>query len=60
MYLDTHVAVWLYGKIENLFTPRALELIEEHRTELKISPMVYLELNYLLESGRIHMDTRSI
>ena len=50
-YLDTHVAIFLYmGKVKKL-SPKAHELIESE--EIRISPMVYLELQYLYEIGRI-------
>ena len=58
IYLDTHVAVWLYdGELERL--PRlAKELLEEHA--LRVSPMVVLELRYLYETDRITVDAPAI
>jgi PIN domain nuclease of toxin-antitoxin system len=51
LYLDTHVIVWLFsGELEKL-SAKAKELIEV--SELRISPMVMLELEYLYEIGRI-------
>ena len=50
-YLDTHVVVWLYEKDEDRVSPLARELIES--SDLLVSPMVLLELEYLLETGRI-------
>lgn len=51
IYLDTHVVVWLYaGEVARL-SPRARAGIESR--ELRISPMVLLELQYLRETGRI-------
>jgi len=50
-YLDTQVMVWLCeGLIERL-SPAAKMAIEE--SELVISPMVLLELEYLSEIKRI-------
>ena len=51
MYLDTHVVVWLYQKDEERISPLARELIES--SDLLVSPMVLLELEYLFETGRI-------
>ena len=50
-YLDTHVVVWLCeNKIQKL-TGRALDAINDH--DLLISPAVLIELNFLLQIGRI-------
>lgn len=58
MYCDTHVLVWLYQKDRTLFSKRALELIEEE--ECLISPMVFLELEYLFEIGKIKVHANTI
>ena len=51
LYLDTQVVVWLCeGQAEKL-TPAARQAIEA--SELAISPMVLLELQYLFEIKRI-------
>jgi PIN domain nuclease of toxin-antitoxin system len=50
IYLDTHVAAWLYAGTVELLPPLARRLVEQH--ELLISPMVALELQYLHEVGR--------
>jgi PIN domain nuclease of toxin-antitoxin system len=47
VYLDTHVVAWLYSGLGNLLPTRAERLIEEY--PLRISPMVVVELEYLLE-----------
>lgn len=52
MYLDTHVVVWLYEKDEQRISPLARELIES--SDLLVSPMVLLEVEYLFETGRIN------
>ncbi len=50
-YLDTHVVVWLYdGLLERL--PRAVKTSLE-RDRLLVSPMVYLEIQFLFEIGRM-------
>jgi PIN domain nuclease of toxin-antitoxin system len=51
IYLDTHVIAWLHGLGPASLSPRATELIEEAE-DLRCSPMVRLELQYLLEVGR--------
>ena len=50
MYLDTHVVIWLYQKDEQRISRLARELIES--SDLLVSPMVLLELEYLFETGR--------
>ena len=50
-YLDTHAVVWLHEKDEARISPLARELIES--SDLLVSPMVLLELEYLFETGRI-------
>ena len=51
IYLDTHVVVWLgEGAVEKL-SPAASEAIES--SEVEISPMVLLEVQYLFEIKRI-------
>src|SRR5262245_56062295 len=51
VYLDTHAVIFLYmGQVKKL-SNRAHNLIESD--EIRISPMVYLELQYLHEIGRI-------
>jgi PIN domain nuclease of toxin-antitoxin system len=51
LYLDTQVLVWLAEARTNRLTTGATAAIEE--SELVISPMVMLELEYLFEIGRI-------
>jgi PIN domain nuclease of toxin-antitoxin system len=51
IYLDTHVVAWLYGLGPASLSTRAAELIEE-ADDLRCSPMVRLELQYLFEVGR--------
>ncbi len=50
-YLDTHVVIWLCeGKLAKLTAP-ALDAINQN--DLLISPAVLIELNFLLQIGRI-------
>jgi PIN domain nuclease of toxin-antitoxin system len=58
IYLDTHVAVWLYeGRIE-LISPRLRGLLENEAPLL--SPIVALELEYLFETGRMSTSAGSL
>ena len=57
-YLDTHVAVWLHdGLVERLST-EAKRRIET--SDLLISPVVLLELQYLFDRKRIGIDPERI
>ena len=58
MYLDTHVLVWLYVGKRELFSDRAVSLIEEH--DLRVSPVVLLELEYLREINRVRADADAV
>jgi PIN domain nuclease of toxin-antitoxin system len=51
IYLDTHVVVWLYAGDKAKLTEKGIKLINEN--ELLISPIIQLELQYLLEIKRI-------
>lgn len=51
IYLDTHVIVWLYAGLVDRFSPTARQLINDN--ELRISPIVRLELQYLAEIQRL-------
>lgn len=51
MYLDTHVAVWLYEAEVDLFPRSSRTLLETN--ELVVSPVVELELQFLFEIGKI-------
>jgi PIN domain nuclease of toxin-antitoxin system len=51
IHLDTHAVVWLYAGEVNLFPPAARKRLK--REELRISPIVALELESLYEVGRI-------
>ncbi len=50
-YLDTHVVAWLFGGFVDLLSDEARKTIEQH--DLLVSPMVVLELEYLLETKRV-------
>lgn len=50
IYLDTHVAAWLFAGRVDLFPTAVQTLLDEN--ELRISPIVVLELQYLYEIQR--------
>ncbi|MDP2432740.1 MAG: PIN domain-containing protein [Pseudomonadota bacterium] len=50
IHLDTHVVLWLYNGEAHLLSQSAKASIEAGA--LEISPMVELEIQYLLEIGR--------
>ena len=49
-YLDTHVVVWLYAGMTERLPPSMHQRL--NASDLYISPMVMLELQYLYEIGR--------
>jgi PIN domain nuclease of toxin-antitoxin system len=58
IYLDTHVLAWLYAARVDLLSQRASELIES--SELLISPMVLMELEYLHEIDRLRVGSHAV
>lgn len=58
IYLDTHVVAWLYAGRVDLLSGRAAKLIESE--ELRICPMVTLELEYLREIGRLAVGGNTV
>ena len=54
IHLDTHVVAWLYAGDLRRFSPAARRRLGSE--ELRISPMVALEMQYLHEVGRISED----
>jgi len=52
IFLDTHVAIWLYSGRLDLFRPKVLRLINDN--QVCISHWVRLEMKYLNEIGRIN------
>lgn len=57
-YLDTHIAVYLYDGLIDKFTRAAKREIEA--SDLLISPLVLLELEYLHKRKRIGILPREI
>ncbi len=58
IYLDTHVVVWLYSGDLKKLSDNCKNLINKH--DLFISPVVKLELQYLLEIKRISIKPAEI
>lgn len=50
IFLDTHVAAWLFAGDLKLLSPKGRERLT--KDELWLSPMVGLELQFLFEIGR--------
>ena len=58
IYIDTHIAVWLFaGQVEKL-SDQAKNLLNEN--EIQVSPIVRLELQYLNEIKRITVSANDI
>lgn len=58
-YLDTHAVAALYQGDLSSFSPAVLRAIDQE-DDLRISPMVLLELEYLHEIKRIKVPARRI
>jgi PIN domain nuclease of toxin-antitoxin system len=58
MYLDTHVVAWLYAGQVDLLPENVMLRLET--ADLKISPIVALELEYLHEIGRLSVSGAQI
>ena len=58
IHLDTHVVVWLYAGLREKLSERAGALIEQE--DLRASPMVHLELQYLHEIGRLSVPGTAV
>jgi len=59
IYLDTHVILWLYLRKGEGLSERARQLIE-YESEISISPMVLLEIDYLYEIGRTTLGSAPV
>jgi len=58
IYLDTHVVVWLYAGLLEKFSQSVRAILNEN--EIRISPIVRLELQYLYEIERVKEPAQSI
>jgi len=52
IYLDTHVAAWLYAGVDERMSVAARDALRDS-DDRRVSPMVRLELQYLFEVGRV-------
>lgn len=52
IYLDTHVVAWLYAEGARALPAKIRDLLESSN-DIRISPMVRLELQYLYEIERV-------
>lgn len=57
-YLDTHIAAWLHAGLTSKLTRDAKREIEKR--DLLISPMVYLELDYLCQRNVVRYPAATI
>lgn len=53
IYLDTHVVAWLYALGRQAISASATAYLEQSE-DIRISPMVRLELQHLYEIGRVN------
>jgi PIN domain nuclease of toxin-antitoxin system len=58
VFLDTHVIVWLYDALVNRFSTQAQSMMET--SDLQMSPICMLELQYLYEIKRINIKPKTI
>ncbi len=58
IFIDTHVAVWLYNGSTELFSAKARRALDTHG--INISPICKLELEYLYEIGKITKGPKDI
>jgi PIN domain nuclease of toxin-antitoxin system len=58
MYLDTHVIIWLYEGALDKFTATGKALLNTE--ELKIAPIIRLELQFLYEINKIKIKADKI
>jgi len=59
IYLDTHVVAWLYASGAAALSPAAAAAIAR-ADDVRVSPMVRLELQYLWEMGRVSEPAGSV
>lgn len=56
--LDTHIFVWLYAGLRDKFSAKAMAALDNN--DLKISPIVMLETQYLFEIKRISSPAKTL
>ena len=57
-YLDTHVAVFLHDGLTEVLSAKAKRLVDAN--DLLISPMVFLEFDYLYRRKKIGVSARAL
>ena len=57
-YLDTQVVAWIYGDRHKKLTRDAVRVIES--CDLLLSPMAYLELDYMMRLRRVNRDAATV
>jgi len=58
VFIDTHVAIWLFAKEKKKFSAAAITLIEKN--DLAVSPMMISELGLFYEIRRINYTPQQI
>lgn len=60
VYLDTHILVWLYQSQTQRLSHTVIAALENRQNRLLISPMVWLELGFLHEIGRLNANAEQV
>lgn len=58
IYLDTHAAVWAAEYAMSRFTPEGRRRLEDE--EVRLSPILLVELSMLYETKRIQLEPRRV
>jgi PIN domain nuclease of toxin-antitoxin system len=58
IFLDTHVAIWIAGTEIQRLSAKAAAAIRASDSVV-VSPVVVLEIQYLVEAGRLRQDTHA-
>ncbi len=58
IYLDTHIVSWIAQGLMARISDKTIALMEG--ADLRISPMVLIELEYLHEIGRVELSSREV
>jgi PIN domain nuclease of toxin-antitoxin system len=58
IFLDTHVAIWIVGTETQRLSAKAAAAIRSSDSVV-VSPIVVLEIQYLVEAGRLRQDTNA-
>lgn len=59
IFLDTHVAVWVYGEGLGALSRAAKQALRDD-IDVRVSPMVRLEIEYLYEMRRIASSSETV